>query len=197
MRHSFTHAVTVFWFAAFALSSFSAGVAAEQPDDYSFLVEQLIATAGSVNVANRITYLDRDNPLPVAPLLPLLEHESPRVREGAAYALRLMKNGKQCSAALLAAAQREKDVSTLRQLVQGLGAVRDAAATPLLSDLMTEHPSPHVRYAAVEAEYWICDTNAVPALIQATEDTAENIAVRGLYVLGHIGDSRRHLEHDR
>jgi len=182
--------VATFCFAAVALPVFFGGVAAAEPEDYPSLVAELVATAGSVNVANRITYLDRDNPLPVAPLLPLLQHESPRVREGAAYALRLMQNRKQCAVALLAAAQQETDVATLRQLVQGLGAIRDAAATPLLSDLMVEHSSPHVRYAAVEAEYWIRDTNAVPALVKATRDTAEKVAVRALYVLGRIGNGQ-------
>ncbi len=185
------HAVTAAYFAALALFSFNRGIAAEKPDDYASLVKQLVVMEGSCNVGNRIDYLDtRDNPLPVAPLLPLLQHESPKVRQGAAYTLRLMQNRKECSTALLAAARCEQDVFALTEIVRGLGAVRNTAATPLLSKLMVKHRSPEVRYAAVEAEYWIRDTKAVPALIQATRDPTDKVATRGLYVLGHIGDNR-------
>jgi HEAT repeat protein len=166
-------------------------VAADAPDNYLALVQELIAKDGSCNVGNSIDYLDTpENPLPVAPLLPLLNHQSPQVRWGAAYTLRLMQNRKQCSANLLEAAGKEQNSFALTEMVQGLGATRHTAATPLLSELMRRHDSAEVRYAAVEAEYWIRDTNAVPALIQVTGDATDQVALRALYVLGHIGDKR-------
>lgn len=165
--------------------------AADAPDDYATLVQELVATDGSCNVGNRIDYLDTpENPLPVAPLLPLLNHQSPQVRWGAAYTLRLMQNRKQCSAEMLAAARKEQNAFALTEMVQGLGAIMGAAATPLLSELMVNHDSAAVRYAAVEAEYWIRDTNAVPALVQATGDATDKVSVRALGVLGQIGDRR-------
>ena len=152
--------------------------AADAPDDYAALVQELVAKDGSCNVGNRIDYLDTpENPLPVAPLLPLLDHQSPQVRQGAAYALRLMQNRKQCSAEMLAAARKEQNVSALIEMVQGLGAIRAAAATPLLSELILKHNSAEVRYAAVEAEYWIRDTNAVPSLLRATLDKSPKAAL--------------------
>lgn len=165
--------------------------ATDAPDNYDALVLELVAKDGSCNVGNRIDYLDTpENPLPVAPLLPLLNHESPQVRWGAAYTLRLMQNRKQCSAEMLAAAQKEQNAFALTEMVQGLGTIRSTAATPLLSELMVKHDSAEVRYAAVEAEYCIRDTNAVPALLSATFDKSPNVAIRALYVLGNIGDAR-------
>lgn len=173
------------------LATVALGAGADPTRDYEAIVKELIAKDGSYNVANKIDYLDTEtNGLPVAPLLPLLAHDSPRVRQGAAYALRLMQNRSQCATELLNAASREQNAGALGEMIKGLGAIGDPAATPLLSRVMTDHPISYVRYAAVEAEYWIKDARSVPALLCATEDTDSKVACRAVWVLGWIGDPK-------
>jgi HEAT repeat protein len=188
MRKSCLSFILIFYLlSVFTTSAFTK----ENSDQYDSLLKELVQSGGSLNVANKIDRLnDEGNSLPVEPLLPLLSHKDSKVRKAASYTLRLIHKDKDGAKELLDAAKKEQDIYVLTEMVQGLGSMRDKAATELLSNLMLKHDNPDVRYEAVEAEYWIRDSNAVPFLIKAIEDTSLQVSNRALYVLGNIGDKR-------
>jgi HEAT repeat protein len=135
------------------------------------------------------TYDDKV-PYSFTPLLELVKDDSPTIRQSAARAMRQARNSDQCVGALIAAASKEHNIYALHQMIGALQTFKDSATTPLLSDLMVNHKSPEIRYAAVSCQDSISDANAVPSLIAATGDPIPKVSVGAINLLGKIGDSR-------
>jgi HEAT repeat protein len=123
-------------------------------------------------------------------ILPCLSHNEWEIRAAAARAIIGNKRAirQDVRDTLARALAIDDNIYSLPEIIRAAGYTKAAQATNQLSKIMIHNKNRHIRYAAVEAQYWIRDPNAVPALIQTTQDPAENVALRSVYVLANIND---------
>lgn len=129
---------------------------------------------------------------PIERILPFLRHDEWEIRYSAARAIIGNKDTlrEDVREALAQTADADKNIYSLPEIIQAIGYTKAKQATPVLSDIMVRNKNSHIRYAAVEALYWLRDANAVPALLEAMKDPDTQVSLRSIYVLAHINDPR-------
>jgi HEAT repeat protein len=127
---------------------------------------------------------------PVTDVLPLLEHTEWELRYAAARALIGNREARTDAVRLALARALAADTNqySLPDIIQAAYYTGATNATPTLCSIAVSNQFAHVRYAAVEAQYWLRDPRALNALLFATHDSATNVALRAVHVLAIIGD---------
>lgn len=125
-------------------------------------------------------------------ILPLLQHKEWEIRSAAARAIIGNKEARRpdVRAALARALASDENQYSLPVIIQAACYTRASEATPAICEIMLKSRHAHVRYAAVESQYWLKDPKSVPALVRATEDKDSKVACRAVWVLGRIGDPK-------
>jgi HEAT repeat protein len=129
---------------------------------------------------------------PIERILPFLAHGEWQIRGCAARAIIGNKGAlrEDVREALAKAAAADKNIYSLPDILQAIGYTKAKQATPVLSEIMVHNENSHIRYAAVEALYWVRDAKAVPSLLEAMRDADPKVALRSIYVLARINDAR-------
>jgi HEAT repeat protein len=123
-----------------------------------------------------------------AHLAAALHDAAPRVRAAAAQALAHVPAGE--ARDLLLGAAQDPDAWVRYYAVRSLGALRDAAALPRLSQQAASDPAMHVRIAALETIGATADPSAVDVLLPYVDQPPADLMAAALRGLGSVGGDR-------